>query len=793
MAIRWIILSTLLLILFGFNAAISQNIQVHKPDTVHPKEELTTGSLDLTANYINTVHHLFPSINGSSIRISIKEQNFDTTDIDIKNRHFISGFEASTTSSHAAIMATAIAGGGNTSELAKGVAWGASLTNSDFAHLHPEPDSLFRNQNISVQNHSYGTDLNDFYSTEAVAYDSSAAANPTLVYVFSAGNTGVLTSTSGIYQSIPGFCNLTGSFKMAKNVITVGATDSIYQIAPLSSRGPANDGRIKPELVAFGEDGTSGAAALVSGTTALLQQAYKTDHHDSLPSSALIKSILINSATRKYGQSVSYSTGFGNLDALDAMRSIIDHRYVSGSLITNDSFIYHITVPASAARLKVSLAWIDTPSIVNSSKALVNDLDLSVIQNNQTWLPWVLSSYPNADSLQLPATRRIDTLNNIEQVSIDYPAAGDYTLKVFARDIKTKKAQTFSITYQVDTVHQFTWTYPTASDKLISGSSIFLRWLTSDTGKINVEYSINDQQWNVLSVTNSDDQYVKWNVPNISGTVRFRINNGQYVYSDTLSISNQPVLKVGFDCPDSFLLHWSAYPSATYQLYYLGDNYMVPFKTIADTEIIIHKNASPSEYFAVATVLNGRSGTRSFTINYKLQAAGCYINNFFAFLSGNQAQLQLQLGSLYSVSSITFQKLVNTQIIDLYTIHNPDSIFYVRNDLQLTRGINLYQVKIVLASGQTLYSNIESIYNYPDQPVLIYPNPVSQYSSIHLAVQDQGIYTARIIDLFGRILKTIELNDLVQDIPLNNISKGMYLIEIKKGQERLFIQKLVVY
>ena len=59
---------------------------------------------------------------------------------------------------------------------------------------------------------------------------------------------------------------------MAKNILTVGATDSFSIVAALSSKGPAHDGRVKPELVAFGEDGSSGAAALVSGTSLLLQQ-----------------------------------------------------------------------------------------------------------------------------------------------------------------------------------------------------------------------------------------------------------------------------------------------------------------------------------------------------------------------------------------------------------------------------------------------------------------------------------------------------------------------------------------
>jgi len=43
-----------------------------------------------------------------------------------------------------------------------------------------------------------------------------------------------------------------------------------------SSRGPAYDGRVKPELVAFAEDGSSGAAAIVSGISLVAQQTYKS-------------------------------------------------------------------------------------------------------------------------------------------------------------------------------------------------------------------------------------------------------------------------------------------------------------------------------------------------------------------------------------------------------------------------------------------------------------------------------------------------------------------------------------
>src|SRR4030095_10435784 len=123
----------------------------------------------------------------------------------------------------------------------------------------------YQQYNVSVQNHSYGTGIENFYAADAMAYDASVITRSTLTHVFSAGNSGGSASASGIYTGITGFANLTGSFKMAKDIITVGHTDSFGIVLPLSSRGPAYDGRLKPELVAFGEDGSSGAAAIVSG------------------------------------------------------------------------------------------------------------------------------------------------------------------------------------------------------------------------------------------------------------------------------------------------------------------------------------------------------------------------------------------------------------------------------------------------------------------------------------------------------------------------------------------------
>ena len=81
-----------------------------------PKDELTTGSLDISLNKLRYLHQELPNINGDSVFVSLKEQRFDTTDIDLKNRWFETGVAAPVSSTHASIMATILAGGGRSQE-----------------------------------------------------------------------------------------------------------------------------------------------------------------------------------------------------------------------------------------------------------------------------------------------------------------------------------------------------------------------------------------------------------------------------------------------------------------------------------------------------------------------------------------------------------------------------------------------------------------------------------------------------------------------------------------------------
>jgi hypothetical protein len=763
-----------------------------------PKEEVTTGSLDINLNKISFEHSVFSTINGDSINVSLKEQRFDTTDIDIKGRFFESGVAANVQSSHAAVMATILAGAGNTSQFATGTAWAANLTSSDYATLLPDADNVYRQYKISVQNHSYGTGIENYYGADAASYDMSVWNNPTLVHVFSSGNSGASSPSSGSYSGTTGFANLTGSFKMAKNVITVGATDSFNVVAALSSKGPAFDGRVKPDLVAFGEDGSSGAAALTSGTAALVQQAYRISHNN-LPVAALVKAVLLNSADDIGEKHVDFISGYGSLNAFAAVNTIKENRLFESSITQGEIKTFPIMVPANLAQVKITIAWMDTAAIPNASKALINDLDalLQLPSVGESWQPWVLSSYPNKDSLLLPAVRKTDSLNTIEQITLDNPQPGNYLVQIKGTKIQTSIPQPFAIAYQFDTVNSFRWTYPNTTEVLTASSNNIVRWQTNMAGTGSIDFSTNGTEWQTIaSSVNLATQYFKWDVPDTIATAFLRMNLPLLasVTSDNFVISKPASIHVGFNCPDSFLLYWNKFKTNQYQLYHLNEKYLEPLQTVADSFIVLQKQQHPDLFYSVTPLINSKPGLRSFTINYTTQGAGCYIRTFFALLqNSNTAFLTAELGTLYNVSEISFQKITASGIQTLKTIANPSTLNLSFADLKLTQGANLYRLQIKLGNGSIVYSDTDLVYYFPVHPVLVYPNPAQHNQPINIVAQDPGIYSVDIYDANGRLVHQQKLSNISQRLKMLFLPAGLYIVKVFDDNEKTFTQKLIVY
>ena len=762
-----------------------------------PEEEIQVSNLDLSANKINLTHRFYPQWNGDGLTVSVKENKPDTSDIDFKGRFLTTHLSSTIVSGHASIMSTMIAGGGNSWHLGKGAEWGSTISSSDFASLLPDPNAAYQQYNISVQNHSYGVGVESYYGSDAAAYDASVVNNPSLLHIFSSGNSGTASATTGTYANITGFANLSGSFKMAKNIITVGATDSFGVVAALSSKGPAHDGRVKPELVAFGVDGTSGAAALVSGTALMLQHFYK-QQNGSLPSNTLIKAVLINSADDVGNAEVDYSAGFGSLNAYNAMKTLQSGRYMNGSVVNGGSQAFNISVPAGIKKLKVSLVWNDLPANPNAPKALINDLDLELLypSSSQSWQPWVLNTFPYQDSLLLPATRKRDSLNNIEQITLDNPAPGNYQFKVSGFDVTTA-SQSFFIAYHLDSTDIFEWHFPTANDFVFSSASNTIRWnssFASSTGKLEFSSDGGNIWQTVENSLDLTSKYYGWNVPSITTTalLRMTIGSDQFV-SDTFTISQRTLTGVGFNCPDSFLIYWSKIPMVTdYRIYQLGSKYIEPFFTTTDSFAVFSKNINPSLHYAAAPIIGNREGMKSYTFNYTTQGVGCYIRSFLAFLNTNSVLLSLELGTLYQVQRISWEKLSSNDYQTIQTITSFSGLQYSYTDMNPTQGVNTYRVKIELANGKVVYSTPETIYYTGEIDYIIYPNPATQYQTVHVLSKDVNDATLQIFDAMGaKVYETI-LDDQNKALPAGKFSKGIYFIRIIDNDKNQAL-KLVIY
>lgn len=763
------------------------------------KEELLFGSVDYSLNNISFIQHRYPLLNGSAVGISIKEQNFDTADIDLMGRTIASNFAAPTISSHASIMGTIVGGGGNAWYNTKGAAWASLLSSANFQNLLPEPDSYYQSPSINIQNHSYGTGIENYYGLEASGYDASVINNTSLLHIFSAGNSGATTPSTGNYAGIAGYSNLTGNFKQAKNIISVGHTDSFGVVLSASSKGPAFDGRVKPELVAFGEDGSSGAAALVSGTAAVLYQSYK-DRHNGLPAPAsLIKAVLINSAEDAGPKGIDYSSGYGSLNAKKAVQTIIEGTYFLGSVSNNGQKQFSLTIPAGIKRLKISLVWNDAPAVPNSSKALVNDLDMELVNStdNSIWHPWVLNAAPSSTALQQSPVRKRDSLNVVEQITIDSPMAASYIISVKGFAIPSG-TQDFSIAYQLDSADAFTWLFPTGSDHLTSGSSNIIRFESSFTSPLGLlEWSIdNGNTWQTISNSvELSKGFYRISTPDIFSKALLRISlNGQLFTTDTFTISKRIFTTVGFNCPDSFLLAWSRVPAASgYQIYQLNRQYMQPLLTTADTFMLFSKNINPSKHYAVAPLLGNIVALRSYTFNYETAGTGCYFKSILARLRlGDEAEISVDLGTNYGIQSLRIEKQTPDGFTLIKKITNLSGLTFQALDPSVYPGTNRYRAVVELSGGRLIYSDIAIIYSVGLQPAVIYPNPVRRNEKITILakIEDQIIF--QLIDNVGREVRRKQLTEFPEQISFENLPKGVYFFRILKENKKIQSGSIII-
>jgi hypothetical protein len=373
-----------------------------------------------------------------------------------------------------------------------------------------------------VHSNSWGSDAAGAYTADSANTDDFIWNHRDMTITFSAGNAGVDANGDGVIDA-----GSMGAPATAKNVISVGASENdrqghyecdasltytncaaqgafntIFtygaawptdypanpikndpsagnadQMAAFSSRGPASDGRIKPDVVAPGTwvlsgysdkfqqqydssanpqnsayqydgwgyplnryykymGGTSMSNPLVAGGAAVVRDFYSQTYGGMNASAALVKATLVNSAADMLDENndgvndnanpiPNRHEGWGRVDlnsATSGRRQFVDG---AASLTTGTNATYTYTIASGGSPFKVTLAWSDPASSTSALKNLVDDLDLVVIAPGGT--QYLGNVFAGGWSQTGGAADRV---NNLENVYVASAAAGAWTVVV---------------------------------------------------------------------------------------------------------------------------------------------------------------------------------------------------------------------------------------------------------------------------------------------------------------------------------------------------------------------------
>jgi subtilisin family serine protease len=348
------------------------------------------------------------------------------------------------------VSGSVVGNGANSAGKVLGGAYGArlvvqSLVGDDEVLRLPSPAAILTqamNKGVRVHSNSWGSNSSSYDNT-AAEYDEFIWNHPDLLVLFAAGNSGADRDRNGVVDE-----NSVATPGTAKNVLTVGASEnqvsvgglqmtmgqysSLWPVPPLStdvfsdnprgiagfsSRGPTDDGRRKPDLVAPGTNilstrsqvagasvlwgafndsyvfsgGTSMATPIAAGAAVVVRQYLVSQLNMRDPSAALIKAVMMHTADDLFpgqygtGKTQEISTprpnnveGFGRVDVAAATNlegvKVFDEKTGVKSGEQKD---VSLTL-TKGQRLSVTLNYTDYPGLVSSSQALVNDLDVAV-------------------------------------------------------------------------------------------------------------------------------------------------------------------------------------------------------------------------------------------------------------------------------------------------------------------------------------------------------------------------------------------------------------------------------
>lgn len=575
------------------------------PEPGQPED--TPGRTLHRSNLLYADNPLGRQYTGEGVNMAVNDDGEVGPHIDFKGRVNQDDVRGDLTGSHGDMTAGIAGGAGNLNPNIRGMAPYAYMHIRDY-----DPDmsgilDLHQDSAVMIISTSYSNGCNAGYQDNTEQVDDEIYNNNSLTQVFSAGNSNTLDCGYGAGTQ---WGNVTGGHKIAKNAITVANVTADDVIAMYSSRGPASDGRIKPDIAANGNaqastspnntyfpnlnGGTSAACPSIAGVLAQMYHAYRELNGGNDPNSGLMKACLLNTAEDLGNEGPDFIFGYGRVNAINALRILEDNRYMSASVGQGATTPLSINVPAGVAQMKVMLYWVDPAGAIFSSVHLVNDLNLEVTDPGATtYLPLVLDHTPDPLLLDLPAIQGVDHLNNMEQVVIQNPTAGSYSVSVDGFDVPFGP-QEFFIVYEY-VYDEIELIHPIGGEGLVPGETEWIRWdALNKVDDITVDLSgDNGISWTTIATVAGEERYTLWTVPDsLTGEGLFRVTqNGSTDQSGSnFTIMYQPTgLEIAWQCPDSLALAWNAQAGATgYIPYFLGTSQMEAMPMTTDTSFVFY-------------------------------------------------------------------------------------------------------------------------------------------------------------------------------------------------------------
>jgi subtilisin-like proprotein convertase family protein len=390
---------------------------------------------------------------------------------------FSTGDGSTVLDDHAAhVMGTIISSG--LDPAAKGMAPKANGIGYDWNDDESEAASAAAN-GMLVSNHSYGygaEDIPDYYFGAYLQvsrdWDNIMYNAPYYLQVTAAGNDGNDNSSNeNPLEGNSAFDKIIG-MQTSKNGLTVangqdaiintdGSLDSVLRNTG-SSEGPTDDLRIKPDIMGNGtglystydnaddaygtKTGTSMASPNITGTLLLLQQYYN-EVYGAFMKAATLKGLALHTADDAAAIGPDAETGWGLMNAKKAVETITKKNglqsIISEIELTQGSTYTLVVKSDGVEPLLASISWTDPAGVVSTgivndaTPVLVNDIDIRVTNDVETFMPWKLTSV-------ITNEKEDNIVDPYERVDVEN-ASGDYTITITHKGSLEGESQNVSL------------------------------------------------------------------------------------------------------------------------------------------------------------------------------------------------------------------------------------------------------------------------------------------------------------------------------------------------------------